>query len=111
MVRKEFTKEFKLQIMQELETGKRPSELAREHGIKDEAICRWKKEYSKNSELAFAGKGFPAREETKTARLEQKIGQLTMEIDFVKRVNVVLQKNLVEVKKNEVKRTCFRLKS
>jgi len=99
MVRKDFDREFKLQVVQELESGKRPSELAREHGVKVDAICRWRNEYRENPEHAFAGKGFPAKEETKTARLEQKIGQLTMEIDFVKRVNSVLQKKLVETKK------------
>lgn len=100
MGKKMFTKEFKMQVVHELLAGKRPTELAREHDIKIDAICRWRKAFEQNPQHAFAGNGNPSTQETKEAQLERKIGQLTMEMDFIKKVNANLQKALAESKKN-----------
>ncbi len=99
MLRKNFSKEFKLQVLQELEAGKTLSQVCQEHELKQSLVCRWRREREQSSQYAFAGKGNPAKEETKTAQLEQKVGQLTMEIDFIKRVNKALQSTLVDLKK------------
>lgn len=99
MVRKNFSKEFKLQVLQELEAGKTLSQVCQEHELKQTLVCRWRREREASPQYAFAGRGNPAKEETKTAQLEQKIGQLTMEIDFVKRVNKALQFKLMDIKK------------
>ena len=100
MGKKTFTKEFKMQVVQEVLAGKRPSELAREHDLKIDAICRWRKAFEQNPQHAFAGKGFPSTQETKEAQLERKIGQLYLENEFLKKVNADLQAMLVEAKKN-----------
>lgn len=105
MNRKHFTKEFKLAILQELESGKTAAQIGSEHDIKDDLIWNWKREYNKDPQHAFAGKGNYVKEEARNAALERKIGQQTMEIDFLKRVNANLQEHLVESKKNARSKT------
>lgn len=101
MGKKTFSKEFKLQILQELEAGKSTTELSREYELKPALIRGWKLQYRKNPEHAFSGKGIPSTTDTKIAQLERKIGQQAMEIDFVKKVNANLQAVLAELKKNQ----------
>lgn len=99
MERRTFSKELKLQVLQELETGKTLTQVSQEHELKSDLVCRWRNEYQQNPAFAFSGKGNPSREETKEAQLERKIGQLTMENDFIKRVNKALQMKLLDIKK------------
>jgi len=98
--KKIFSKEFKLQVIQELHAGKRPAEIAREHDLKIDAICRWRKAYEQNPQHAFAGKGNIISLEARNAELERKIGQLYLQVEFVKKVNAGLQAMLAEAKKN-----------
>ena len=88
-----------MQVLQELSSGKTMGDICREHNIKQTLVCRWRREHEQGPQYAFAGKGNPSKENTKTAQLEQKVGQLTMEIDFVKRVNSSLQIRLTYLKK------------
>lgn len=101
MVSRIFTKEFKLQVVQELLSGRPVVEVCREHNLYASLVCTWRRNYQQNPELAFSGRGIPSTEETKNAELERKIGQLYLENDFLKKVNSVLQQKLVEVKKKE----------
>jgi transposase len=101
MRRKKFSKEFKLQVVQELQSGRAPVEVAREHDLKVDLVCRWRREYLQNPQLAFSGRGNPSREDTKTAQLERKIGQLYLENEFLKRVNSNLQARLADLKKTK----------
>ena len=96
-----FKKEFKEKVLTELAAGRPVAELCREHELNQNVIMRWKREQRQNPDLAFAGKGNPARVETKIAQLEQKIGQQTMEIDFFNRMNKAMFEKLKELKKNE----------
>lgn len=99
MQKRSFTKEFKLEVVQELSTGKPVGEVSREHDLKPTLVSRWRREHQQNAGLAFSGKGRPSREDTKVAQLERKIGQQAMEIDFVKKVNAGLQAMVDEQKK------------
>jgi len=99
MGKRKFSREFKLQVLQELDSGKAPAQVCREHDLKIDAVCRWRKEYRDNPEHAFSGRGNPSTQETKVAQLERKIGQLYMENEFIKRVNANLQSRLSELKK------------
>jgi len=100
MEKRQFTKEFKVRVMQELAAGRSPADICREHEIKPDAISRWKKEYARDPEHAFSGKGNPSTMEARNAELERKIGQLYLENEFIKKVNTKLQALLAEVKKN-----------
>ena len=99
MQKRSFSKKFKLHVLQELQSGKNISEICREHELKSTLVCRWRREYEKNPQHAFNGKGNPSREDTKIAKLERTIGQLYLQLDFVKKVNNNLQARLTELKK------------
>lgn len=97
--RRKFSREFKLEVLQELDAGRPMAEICRQHEVGSNLVCRWRREYEKNPEHAFSGKGNPSTQETKVAQLERKIGQLYLENEFIKKVNADLQKMLAEVKK------------
>ncbi len=94
-----FTREFKLAVLQELQAGKSVTEVCRERELKAEIVCRWRREYERDPERAFSGKGNPCREEAMTGHLERKIGQLCIENDFLRKANIALQGRLAELKK------------
>lgn len=99
-MRRSFSKEFKERVLSELATGRPVAKICKEYEINLNVLYRWRREQQQNPRLAFAGKGNPAKTETKVAQLEQKVGQQAMEIDFLKRVNHAMHEKIVEVKKN-----------
>jgi transposase len=83
--KRKFTKEFKVQVVQELESGKPVEQVCREHEIKHDMVYRWRKEFRENGIAAFAGKGNTYKLEAKNAQLERTIGELYMENRFLKK--------------------------
>jgi transposase len=77
--RRRFTREFKLQLVREVEAGKTPAQAAREYQVHPTLILRWCKEHLQYAERAFMGNGRLYKEEAKIAELERLLGQLTME--------------------------------
>jgi len=100
-MRRSFNKEFKEKVLLELESGKSMAEICREYELNSTVVCRWKREQRQNPGVAFAGKGNPAKIETKINQLEQKVGQQTMEIDFLNRMNKAMFEKIKEIKKKE----------
>ena len=85
--RRKFTKEFKLAAVRRLEMGASIAEVARACEINPNVLHRWRREFREGVESAFPGLGKRrAAEENRMADLERKIGQQTLEIDFLKRV-------------------------
>ena len=88
LTQRRFTREFKLEALRQLAAGKSFARLARELELHENVLRRWQREYSERPSQAFPGKGQvrvrlgPDRE----AELERKIGQLTLENDFLKKV-------------------------
>ncbi len=82
-----YTIEFKRQVVEEhLNGGTSLNQLARRHDLSRELPRSWVRKYEAG---AFAGDG-PAKAdrrayEAKIAGLERKVGQLTMELDLLKR--------------------------
>lgn len=89
--RRVFTREFKLAAIKEVESGKSLPYVARQLEIKPSLLHRWKQELSKMPSKAFPGQGKRIEGENREAELERKIGQLTMENDFLKKVLVALE--------------------
>jgi transposase len=83
--RRQFSREFKLEIIAEVESGKSIAQVAREHQIHPITIGNWKKEFGKYGGKAFAGNGNTYKQEARIAELERMIGQLTMENSFLKK--------------------------
>ena len=82
--RRKFTREVKLAAIQQLETGSSAAEVARAFEINANLLHRWRKEFRHGPANAFPGGGKRRWEETKVAQLERKVGQQTLEIDFLK---------------------------
>ena len=72
--------------MKELEGSKTLAQIVREHEIDHGAVAQWYHEYRKYGDNAFLGNGHTYKEDAHIAQLERKIGQLTMENDFLKKV-------------------------
>ena len=62
------------------------SVLARALEVSPSLLQRWRQEFRSNPSAAFAGPGRPWLAESREAELERKIGQLTLENDFLKKV-------------------------
>jgi len=85
MARRKFSKEFKMAAMQRLQGGQGTAEVARALEVHPAELYRWRRELDKHGERAFHGAGQKRSEESRVAELERKIGQQTLEIDFLKR--------------------------
>jgi transposase len=84
--RRKFTKEFKQAAVRRLETGASAAEVARACEVNANVLHRWRREFRDGVDRAFPGLGKRKVEESRVAELERKIGQQTLEIDFLKRV-------------------------
>ncbi len=83
--KRQFTREFKLQVVREVEAGKSIAQAAREHQIHPTLITKWRSHNSQYGERAFAGNGNTYKDEARIAELERMIGQLTMENALLKK--------------------------
>ena len=89
--RRRFTREFKLQVLREIEAGKTIAQAAREHEIHPNLITRWRSLRDQYSQQAFAGNGNTYKLEARVAELERMVGRLTMENDFLKKALALLE--------------------
>jgi transposase-like protein len=83
--RRKFSKEFKQTAINRLNSGQTAAEVARALEVHPSDLHRWRRELQEHGERAFSGAGKKRAEETQIAELERKIGQQTIEIDFLKR--------------------------
>jgi transposase len=82
--RRQFTREFKLAAVQRLEEGVSLVEVSRALEVKPNVLHRWRREFRQGPGNAFPGGGKRRWSEGRMAQLERKIGQQTLEIDFLK---------------------------
>jgi transposase len=82
--RRQFSRELKLAAIQRLEQGSSVAEVARAFEVHPNLIHRWRQEFRQGPGNAFPGLGKRRWEEGQLAQLERKIGQQTLEIDFLK---------------------------
>jgi transposase-like protein len=83
--RRKFSKEFKQTAINRLNSGQTAAEVARALEVHPSDLHRWRRELQEHGERAFIGAGKKRAEETQIAELERKIGQQTIQIDFLKR--------------------------
>jgi transposase len=85
MARRKFSKEFKEAAIRRLQGGQTAAEVARALEVHPAELYRWRRELDEHGERAFQGIGKKRADESREAELERKIGQQTLEIDFLKR--------------------------
>ena len=83
--RRQFTKEFKLAAVRRLEQGVSIGEAARALEVNPNVLHRWRRELRQGPGNVFPGNGKERWSEGRIAELERKIGQQSLEIDFLKR--------------------------
>jgi transposase len=81
--RRQFTRELKLAALQRLEMGASVAEVARAFEVNANVLHRWRREFREGLGNAFSGAGKRRWEEGRVAQLERKIGQQSLEIDFL----------------------------
>jgi len=82
--RQTYTKEFKLSIVQELET-KSLMEVCRIHNLASSTVSKWNCTYKNNPKNAFKGSGNTYKNEAKIAEYERVIGRLYAQNDLLRR--------------------------
>lgn len=86
-----YSRDLKVAAMRALDAGSGTGEIARKYQLSPKLLERWRGEWRAKGELAFPGIGrrgadLPALDDARRiAELERKIGQLTMENDFLKK--------------------------
>ena len=84
--RRQFTKEFKIEAVRLIvEAGRKVSEVARELGIAEALLARWKKKYEEGKADPFPGKGRLSLEDDELRRLRRENERLRMERDILKK--------------------------
>jgi len=89
--RRQFTKEFKVQVLREVEAGKSLAQVSREHQVHPNMISSWRKQLDHYGDRAFAGNGNAYTEQARIAELERLVGQQALEISFLKRALTLLE--------------------
>jgi transposase len=84
--RRVFTREFKLAAVKELDSGKTLGYVARRLEVSPNTLHRWRRELRKQPTKAFSGQGKRMLADSREAELERKVGQMAMEIDFLKKL-------------------------
>jgi transposase-like protein len=86
--RRVFAPEFKVRVALELLSGQKTlMEAAKEYGIKDSVISRWRTELIERAPSLFTENTQTGREsQQRIAELERMVGKLTMELEMAKKV-------------------------
>lgn len=91
LARAVYNRDLKVATMRALDSGSTPGEVARKYQLSPKLLERWRGEWRAKGEAAFPGNGrrgapmAAVDDLQRIAELERKIGQLTMENDFLKK--------------------------
>ena len=99
-----YTREFKMAVLSQVEAGSSIAQVARENGLHPSMLARWKAEYNKDPEKAFAGPGHPYKDQAKIAELERMVGQLYAENSFLKKTLDAMNQRVEEEKRRSLRR-------
>ena len=92
-----YSRDLKIAAVRALDAGASIGEIARKYQVSPHLLDRWRGEWRAKGDLAFPGIGrrgasLPAVDNTRRiSELERKIGQLTMENDFLKKALQLLR--------------------
>jgi transposase len=89
--RRVFSKEFKLEVLREIDGGASVAQTARNHDVHPETIRLWRRTERQYGDRAFAGNGHAYTDEARIAQLERALGQATLEIAVLKKTLSVLK--------------------
>ena len=85
--RRKFSSAFKAKVaIEAIKEDMTIQELASKHQVHPSQVTTWKKEFLDNSSIVFESKRQEEKDESKDRILYSKIGELQIEIDFLKKV-------------------------
>lgn len=96
--RREFTRDFKLSVLSELNV-KKAVEICREHNIHPVLLSKWKKDFNQDPVKSFNGNGNLWKAEAEVEKYKRLVGELYAEIDFLKKTTKKLQELKAEEEK------------
>jgi len=99
--RRRYDREFKISVVAELESGKPPAQIAREHGIHPSLPPRWRDELAEYPETAFGGNGHLYKYQARIAELERMLGQLHAENELLVRREKLMISSMVKIQPEE----------
>lgn len=90
LARNVYSRELKIAAMRAMDGGETVGQVARRLQMSPKLLEKWRLEWRTRGEAAFPGKGnrdhgMPHSDERRVAELERKIGQMTLENDFLKK--------------------------
>ena len=83
--KRSFSKEFKLHVLREIDSGRGVAQVAREYRLHPDMVSRWRTQYDTYKDNAFAGSGHCYTDEARMAGLERKVVQLEAENELLKK--------------------------
>ena len=91
--RRSYSREFKLEAVRLVKEEEQSlAQVARDLGIHESALWRWKKQFEDDPEHAFPGKGNLSGPEAELARLRRENENLRMERDILKKAIGIFSK-------------------
>ena len=85
---KNYTEEFKKQIISLHANGKSALELAKEYGISKSTVTKWVRDYAKTK--SFKASDNRSEEENELLKLRKENKQLLMEVDILKQAALIM---------------------
>ncbi|MFZ0774382.1 MAG: transposase [Candidatus Sulfotelmatobacter sp.] len=97
LARTVYSRELKISVMRSIDAGETVGQAARRMQLSPKLLEKWRGEWRARGEAAFPGKGnrpsTPITDERRLAELERKIGEMTMENDFLKKALAHFREN------------------
>jgi len=92
MAKKKYDNEFKVMIVELLESGINPQQVSNEYGLNTNMISRWKREH-KSKFGNFSKKRLLSAEEQELKTLKKELREVTMERDILKKAVSIFSKS------------------
>lgn len=83
-----YTDEFKLQIVSLVKSGKSSSMIAKEYGIAKSSVTKWVRDFNKSG--SFKAKDNRTPEENELIALRKRVKELEMEADILKQAALIM---------------------
>ena len=83
-----YTDEFKLQIVSLVKSGKSSSMIAKEYGIAKSSVTKWVRDFNKSD--SFKAKDNRTPEENELIALRKRVKELEMEADILKQAALIM---------------------
>jgi transposase len=91
--RNEYTREEKIAAVKLVtEDGRTTISVAKEYGIHENTLYKWKREYTDNPKAAFTEEPVGDSAELEIERLKRRNRELEAEVDFLKKVSAYFAK-------------------